>query len=307
MFIDHVHDQLGKHRIGLIDEAMPDFVKTAEYEIASEDLTKLADGFFAYSNGVDRYFPIHTAEHTWMSKAYFEKFAHQIDEREVENIRSRIDDAYSMFDLPAFELSKEASAEDELDSLHDLSIDMNNFIDNYKRLDINSRRLKAKEILAKAYALGKAHSVHDSVKRYSGDSLNKNYPIAFAKRMKYFHLGHPARKILLQMQERVDKDSRAEDVARALMTFDEKMGINKHYDNEIDDPFVDILSPYEEEAMMDICGHSIPCKKFNEFDFSSLSDILGDHIMSAMKIDPLSTIHQLDPNVRMIVIRKIHA
>ena len=306
MFIDHMHDQLGKYRIGLIDEAMPDFVKIAEDKIISEDLEKLADGFFAYSNGIDRLFPLHTPEHTWISKAYFEKFASQIDEREANIIRDRINDAYEAFGLPEFELSKEASLEDEIDALHNLSIEMNEFIDNYKHLPIHSRRLKAKEILSQAYALGKEKSLHDVVMRYSGDSLNEKYPVAFAKRMQFFPHNHPARNILLQMQEKINKDSNVEDIIHGLLTFDEKMGIDQYYDNEIDDPYVDILSPHKKEEMITINGHEISKHKFDNFDFSSLSSILSDHILGALKLNPMSTIDQLDPDVKIIVLGKIH-
>ena len=131
MFMDHTHDQIGKYRVGIISEIMPDFIKEAEEKIVTEDLSKLADGAFAYSDGVNRYFPIHTPEHTWLSNAYFEKFASQIDESLKDEIENRIDDAYLAFELPINNLVKIAAQEDSIDSLHTLSIEMNNFIDNY--------------------------------------------------------------------------------------------------------------------------------------------------------------------------------
>ena len=79
------------------------------------------------------------------------------------------------------------------------------------------------------------------------------------------------------------------------------------YDNELDDPYVDMLSPHKEEDNLDFDGIKVPSHKFHNFDFSSLSDMLGDHVMGAMKLDPLETIKRLDPQVRVIVIRKIHA
>ena len=133
MFTDHVHDQLGRYRIGAINEAMPEFIKQAEESIVSENLEKLADGAFAYSDGANRFFPIHTPEHTWMSHAYFEKFANEFSEQESQLIREKIEDAYKAFELPETNIVKIAAKEDELDALHSLSIELNKFIDGYKQ------------------------------------------------------------------------------------------------------------------------------------------------------------------------------
>jgi hypothetical protein len=306
MFIDHTHDQIGKYRVGIISEIMPDFVKEAEEKIVTEDLSKLADGAFAYSDGVNRYFPIHSPEHTWLSHAYFEKFANQIDESIRSEIEDRIDDAYIAFELPINNLVKIAAQEDSIDSLHTLSIEMNNFIDNYKRLTIKQRREKAKEILSKAFALGKSEAMHDIIKQYSGNKLNPNFSQAFADRMKYFKSTDPERKILLEMQDEVPNHL-PERIAEALAVFDQKTGIHSKYDNEIMDPYYSILSPGDiEESPIQFDGHHILPSKLKGFDFSTLSDILNDHILGGLKLDPINTLKDLNPHVRVIVINRMH-
>jgi hypothetical protein len=306
MFTDHIHDQIGKYRVGVIVDSMPDFVKEAEEKIVTEDLTKLPDGAFAYSDGVNRFFPIHTPEHTWLSHAYFEKFASQIDESIRSEIEDRIDDAYLAFELPLNNLVKFASQEDHIDALHSLSIEMNNFIDNYKRLPVRQRRNKAKEILARAFALGKAEHMHDLIKQYAGHNLNPNYSQAFASRMKYFKENAPERKILMQMQDEVPNHL-AERVAEALQIFDEKTGLHKYYDNEIMDPYYELLSPGEiSESPIYFDGEAILPSKLKNFDHTSLSDILNDHLLGGLKLDPINTLKNMNPNVRIIVIKRIN-
>jgi predicted transport protein len=306
MFTDHTRDQIGKYRVGAIVDSMPDFIKEAEDKIVSEDLTKLADGAFAYSDGVNRYFPIHTPEHTWLSHAYFEKFANEIAEPLRSEIEDRIDDAYIAFELPLNNLVKIAAQEDSIDALHSLSIEMNNFIDHYKRLPIKQRREKAKEILSRAFALGKADGMHHLVKKYSGNNLNPDYPQAFAVRMKYFKHNAPERDTLLQMQNEVPNHL-AERIAEALHAFDSKTGLDKHYDNEIMDPYYDLLSPGDiKESPLNFDGESILPSKLKGFNHSSLSDLLNDNLLSELQSDPEATLKNMHPQIRVIVLRRMN-
>lgn len=305
MLLDHTHDQLGRYRVGAISDAMPDFVKTAEDKISVEDLTKLADGCFAYSDGVNRYFPIHTPEHTWLSHAYFEKFAHTLDEQVAKEISDKIVDAYKAFELPENNIVKIAATEDEIDHLHALSIELNKFIDDYKKLSIEERRIKAKDILHKAHALGKEKALHDTVYRYSGDHLKRDHPHAFAKRMQYFNAKAPERHTLLKMQEEAPNHI-PELVAKALAVFDRKTGLHKFYDSELDDPYVGLLSPYESEEPLEFDGHHVMPSKLKTFNFDELSDVLGDHVISALKHEPVAALQMAEPSIRMIIIRKIN-
>lgn len=306
MLIDHIHDQLGRYRIGAISDAMPDFVKTAEDQISTEDLTKLADGCFAYSDGINRFFPIHTPEHTWMSHAYFEKFANTFEDNLAKEIGDKIHDAYLAFELPENNIVKIAAQEDELDNLHALSIELNKFIDDYKKLPIEDRRTKAKDILHKAHALGKEKALHDTVYRYSGDHLRHDHAHAFAKRMQYFNAKAPERHTLLQMQEEA-KNHIPELIAKALSIFDRKTGLHKYYDSELEDPYCGILAPFEAHEKAICFGeHHVMPSKLKHFNFDELSDVLGDHVISALKQEPVAAIQGCEPSIRMIIIRKIN-
>lgn len=305
MYTDHMHDQLGKYRVGVIAEAMPDFVKEAEEKIVSEDLTKLADGAFAYSDGLNRYFPIHNKEHTWLSHAYFEKFAEQIPEQDRESVKARISDACEAFSLPEENMVKSASVsnEDEIDELHSLLIEMNKFVTNYKRLNIEERRQVAKHLLHQAYALGKQSNIHDVIKTYAGDGLNKDYPHAFAKRMAYFGDHSPERELLSKMQE--ETPTCPEKAARALAKFDSNTSLDRLYDNELDDPYRGILNPHVPEDMMEMDGCKLLPSKVKNFDYSSLSEIISDALMEAFKANPIEALQNVKPHVRMIIVKRM--
>lgn len=307
MFTDHIHDQLGRYRIGAINEAMPEFIKQAEEQIVSENLEKLADGAFAYSDGVNRFFPIHTPEHTWLSHAYFEKFANEFSEQESEVIRTRIEDAYKAFELPETNIVKIAAEEDDLDALHSLSIELNKFIDNYKQYPPHHRRAKAKELLHHAHALGKESALHDVVYRYSGDHFKKDMGHAFASRMKYFSQNAPERSHLLKMQEEAHSHI-PELVAKALSVFDSKTGLHKHYDSELDDPYCGLLSPSnpDNEESISFGEQSVSVNKLKKFNFDTLKEILSDEILEKLKNSPVETLHEAHPSIRMIVVRKIN-
>ena len=307
MFTDHTHDQLGKYRVGVISDIMPDFIKVAEDAIVSEDLTKLAYGAFAYSDGVNRYFPIHTPEHTWMSHAYFEKFASEFGEQERLEIQGRIQDAFEAFELPENSIVKIAAEEDEIDSLHVLSMEMNKFIDQYKKLSVPDRRLKAKEILHQAYSLGRHKNMHEMVQRYSADHFAKNYESAFADRMGFFHHGAPERSHLLEMQADA-KNHVPENVAKALLHFDRKLGLDKMYDNELQDPFLGLLgNDAGAEDPISCDGHHALPSQLRSFNFDKLSqDFEGDFI-ERLKHDPIGALKDSPNHVKIIVIRRVNS
>lgn len=305
MLTDHIHDQIGRYRVGTILDSMPEFIKEAEEKIVSENLEKLADGCFAYSDGVNRYFPLHTPEHTWLSNAYFEKFAHTFDEQTANSIKEKINEAYKGFQLPENNFIKEASEEDDIDALHSLSIELNKFIDNYKQLSIENRRKKAKELYIHAKALGREKNLHDHVYRYAGDNLKKDFGSAFAKRMTFFKDGSNPRSVLLKMQEAAHSHI-PEIVAKALHLFDIKSGLNKYYDTEIADPYSDLLTledTYKDHVIFD--DKKIDINKLKSFNYDNLNDILSETIINQLKLDPIETLSNTDPSIRIIIIRRM--
>ena len=308
MLVDHIHDQLGKYRTGFIVDHMPDFIKTAQENLATEDLTKLADGCFAYSDGVNRYFPIHTPEHTWMSRAYFIKCAETLDANVASMIKERIEEAAQAFEIPegpGYDLSKTASTEDDIDSLHSLSTDIRKFVAKYKHLTIDERRKAAKELLHRSQVLNRMAGIPELISNYAGDKLADNYHHAFDARMRHFANGSEERSTLMKMQENASTYV-PEVLARVLSKFDEMHNLHRHYDSELQDPFVSLLRPgcCAEPAIYEDDSYKIFPSELKSFDFDSLSDTLEESILNGLKSDPAS-IRDINPRLRIIVIRRI--
>lgn len=308
MLVDHIHDQLGKHRTGFIVDYMPEFIKTAQENLATEDLTKLADGCFAYSNGADRFFPIHTPEHTWMSRAYFIKCAESLEPELASLIKARIEEAAKAFEIPegpGYELSKVASTEDDIDSLHSLSTDIRKFVAKYKHLNIDERRRVAKELLHRSQVLNRVAGVPELISNYAGDKLADNYHHAFDARMRHFANGSEERAALMKMQDNASTYV-PEVLARALSKFDEMHNLHRHYDSELQDPFVSLLRPgyCDEPAIYEDDAYKIFPSELKSFDFDSLNDTLEEDVLSSLKSNP-ATIRGLHPGLRIVVIRRI--
>lgn len=309
MIIDQIHDQFGKYRIGIISDNMPEIIKTAEERIVSEDLSQLPGGVFAYSNGADRFYPLNSSEQAWMSREYFEKCAKISDfttANEYKETKERIEDACKFYELPGVseELHKQASHEDDIDALHSLLIEMNFFIENYKKLKPFARHEKAKELLTHAYALGKQSATHDLIKHYAGEELSERYPQAFAQRMQFFNRDSPERKTLTQLQEETPK-THAIRAAKALEIFDSRTGIDRLYDNELEDPYHALLSPHKTEKHIKIDGYKLLPSHLKNFDYSSLSDELEDELINSLKFDPIETLNKVQPHIRVIVLRRV--
>ena len=304
--MDHIHDQLGKYRIGSIFDNLPDMVKSAEDKIVSEDLSKLADSLFAYSDGINRYFPIHTPEHLYFSRVYFEKCADTLEDKVRHDISIRIEDAWKFHELPELTITKEASHEDEIDAIHHLAIALHEFMNNYKKLPIHQRREKAKELAHHAFSLGKQHGLSEIIKRYAGNTLRKDHGEAFAKRMQFFRHGSNEKNMLMRMQEETPKVN-PEHAAKALSIFDERSGLNHMYDNELEDPYLGLLSGEEQaEETLDFEGHKVFPSKLKNFCYDGLKEELDEELINNLKSNPIETLNKLNPHVRIIVIKHVN-
>ena len=45
--------------------------------------------------------------------------------------------------------------------------------------------------------------------------------------------------------------------------------------------------------------------QLKNFDFSSISDLISDALCDSLKKDPINTLHNVEPDVRIIIIRKV--
>ena len=93
--------------------------------------------------------------------------------------------------------------------------------------------------------------------------------------------------------------------ARALAKFDANTGLDRLYDNELDDPFRGILSPHVPEELMNIDGHKLLPSHVKGFDYGSLSEVISEALMEAFKANPIEALQSVKPHVRTIIIKRM--
>ena len=57
---------------------------------------------------------------------------------------------------------------------------------------------------------------------------------------------------------------------------------------------------------IDFDGESILPSRLKGFNHSSLSDLLNDHLLGGLKLDPINTLKNMHPHVRVIVIKRMN-
>jgi len=138
------------------------------------------------------------------------------------------------------------------------------------------------------------------------NTLRKNYNEAFAKRMQFFRHGSQEKDMLLRLQEETPK-VHPERAAKALSIFDERSSLNHMYDNELEDPYLGLLSgnePAEEHIEFD--GHKMLPSKLKTCCYDGLKNDLDEDLIGKLKSDPIETLKGLSPHVRIIVIKHIN-
>ncbi len=307
--IDHIHDQVGQHRMGIISELMPDNIREMQDKIASEDTSNLPDAAFAHSTITDRYFPLHTPEHVCLSGLYFTKCASSIEENLRKDIQFRIQDAAEAFGIDnpiKTDLTKEASSEDNVDYLHRLALDINDFINGYKKHTVEERRKIALELQSRALKLKHSTGTPELIKRYGGKRLVEDYPKAFAARMQHFPDKSEQRRTLLELQMLAGEHI-PEVLAKTLHLFDKKFNLDKHYDTSLSDPYYSLLigGECEEEPVCSYGTHSLFPSEVKNYDYSKLSDLFDDDLVSSLKDNLPATLKSIDPTVKVIIIKRI--
>jgi len=107
--LDQIKDvnEAGLYKLSTVFE-FPEFVKTASHATA-EDVRDIATGMFAWPG--ERMFPMHTKADTWLSAAYFRKFASEIPEHARGPIGAALEQAadFWQISLPEQMQAKEAA------------------------------------------------------------------------------------------------------------------------------------------------------------------------------------------------------
>jgi len=311
--LDHLHDPLHQHFTSDMLEAvnlqlemcLQSMTKIACEDAANEKLDDLPDSAFADSNGIQRYFPIHTPEHIALSRAYLYKYADEVDRRKVADI---LEDAASAFGLAAWEPGFiKVAQEDPIDELHQLAVDMKEFSDKYKQLTVDERAKTAQCLYARAESMDKVASLPAIAVAYSQRYLRPDYARAFDDRRRYFHERSPERTWLLQKS--LDAKSMAVgDLVRALCNFDDRHGLSAYYDNALLDPYLALLGgpPPPDAPAWSGDGFEVMTSDLEPSNLKErLGDLVSDNILKTLHCAFGDSIEKMNPNLKIIVLRKL--
>ena len=167
--MDHLHDT---NLLTLTEAVLPGFIKVANEKPL----------FFAYSNGIESFFPIDTPSNSWLSAAYFEKnAANHLDKDDFAKTHDTILEALVLHGVTYESPYTVEKVAEEGYTFEKLASDVKVFEQNYKHINPEERNEKAKELLNRYQAL-KDSGAHDPgslpkiVEEYAGEHLKKDWP-----------------------------------------------------------------------------------------------------------------------------------
>lgn len=279
--MDHLHDS---NLLVLGETALPGFVKVANEKPL----------FFAYTNGLESFFPIDTPSNAWLSAAYFEKnAADHLDRDDYVHTHDAILEALNLhgvkYESP---FTVEKTADEEEYSFIKLASDVRVFEQEYKHIDPEKRHEKAKELLNRYQALKDSGaesggSLPKIVEEYAGEHLKRDWPDVVRHRASRVEDGEGKEAY----HALADSHENKEIILRLLGMLDKKFGLDHHYDRGILDPYRSLLTTEEPKKekiiIMVVNGKQYDHEKVaSEFFPLDLSENFGGDILSGLLHDP---------------------
>ena len=277
--MDHLHDS---NLLALTDAEVPGFVK-----IASEK-----PNFFAYSNGLESFFPIDTPSNAWLSAAYFEKNAHTLlDNTSYIATHDRILEALTVHNVNyESPFTVEKVADENLYTFEKFASEVKVFEQNYKHINPEERNEKAKALLDRYKALKDSGAdTHGSlpkiVEEYAGNHLKDDWHDVVRHRASKVNdeEGKEAYHALAK------SDESKEIILKLLTLLDRKFGLDSYYDRGITDPYKALLTTHAPEQkkviIMVVNGKEYDHEKCASFQPLDLADQFGGEILAGLLHD----------------------
>jgi hypothetical protein len=277
--MDHLHDS---NLLVINNTELPGFVK-----IANEK-----PKFFAYTNGLEQFFPIDTPSNAWLSAAYFEKNASShLTQDEFVTVHDRILEALNLHNV-TYEspFAIEKIANEDAYTFEKFASEVRTFEQNYKHVNPEERHEKAKALLDRYKALkdsgAETHgSLPKIVEEYAGDHLKQDWPEVVKHRASKVNdeEGKEAYHALAKTNES------KEIILKLLSMLDKRFGLDAHYDRGISDPYKALLTTHEPEhkkvVIMVVNGKEYDHEKCASFKPLDLADQFGGEILAGLLHD----------------------
>jgi hypothetical protein len=279
--MDHLHDT---NLLTLTEAVIPGFIKVANEKPL----------FYAYSNGIESYFPIDTPSNAWLSAAYFEKnAASHLDKDDFAKTHDTILEALNLhgIDYESPYTVEKVADENEEYTFVKLASDIKVFEQNYKHINPEERHEKAKEILNRYQALKDSGakdggSLPKIVEEYAGEHLKKDWPDVLHHRASRVD-DREGKEAYHELAE--SKESK-EIILRLLGLLDKKFGLDHHYDRGILDPYRSLLTTEEPKKekiiIMVVNGKQYDHEKVASLNPLDLAEQFGGEVLSGLTDNP---------------------
>ena len=289
--IDQYGDPLFSILIPLLEgrNEAQSLIKEADVNEAERDT--LPDSAFAWPE--KRAFPVHTKEHTIMSRLYLEKCAHV-----PEDVSKEVDLACAVFGIPerVFQTTKTAAAVENLDdyllpehkrlrvkTAADVKTAAQQLVREYQKLSVESRAEACARLVKKAEAF--KVELPTPIQQLAGFTLSstkeaQRWIVARSEAAKkpehkvaYEKLANALNKAPLERQPR----SELIKLADGLATLDKDAGIDKHYDRKLLDPMMTVFNTEKlASGNVSIGGRDFALTRLASLPATFYSDVLGD-------------------------------
>jgi hypothetical protein len=299
--MDHLHDT---NLLVLTEAIIPGFIKIGHD----------SPMFYAYSNGIDSYFPIDTPSNAWLSAAYFEKnAANHLDKDDYINTHDKILEALNLHGI-TYEspFTVEKVANDDEYSFIKLASDLRVFEQNYKHINPEERHEKAKELMNRYQALKDSGAKEDGpipkiVEEYAGEHLKRDWPDIVRHRASRVEDGE-GKEAYRDLAE--SKESK-EIILRLLGMLDRRFGLDHHYDRGILDPYRSLLTTEEPKKekiiIMVVNGKQYDHEKVASLNPLDLADQFGGEVLSSLMHNPSVYLKSAPEFVKVAVAQAIDA
>ena len=296
--MDHLHDS---NLLALNEAVIPGFIKLAQD----------APMFYAYSNGIDSFFPIDTPSNAWLSAAYFEKnAANHLDQKDYVDTHDKILEALNLHGVTYESTFAVEKVAEEGYTLIKLASDLKVFEQNYGSISPEERNKKAKELFHRYEVLKDFEEVGPMPKiayEYAGDHLREDWPEVLHHRATRINdvEGKEAYHELAESRESKDI------ILKLLTLLDKKFGLDRHYDRGILDPYRSLLTVEEPKPkkiiIMIVNGKHYDHEKIASLNPLDLADQFGGEVLTGLMHNPSVYLKSAPEFVKVAVAQAIDA
>lgn len=292
--IDQFHDPSFAVLVHLVADRPKVASLVGDADIDDAELATLPDSAFAWPE--KRAFPVHSKEHTILSRVYRENMPAvpvYVDEALKEAC-----DIYGIGE-DIFARQKQAAVEDNLDdyllpdlkrlpvrSAEGVKVAEEKLLAGYTKLSVEHRAMACKRLMDKAAAFGVP--LHPQMHKLAGFTVTTTDDLyrwiearseaakAPEHKVAYQKLAHEVRRLPAELRDRPTQLK----LADIIDELDKKAGLSRYYDRKLPDPLQTVFNTDKLAGSgVDLNGKFVPTTRLASYPSSFYADVLGEDLV----------------------------